>query len=297
MVDDEDSRMTRWGAVYPQAETNWDTAAITDFFRGVEALGYDYVHAYEHILGAEKKSYPDQTFLYTHEHPFREPFVMYAYLAGLTKHLELVTGILVLPQRDVRLVAKQAAELSMLSGGRFRMGVGGGWNKAEFDALGMSFSQRGKMMDEQLRLLRELWTKPLVDYEGEFHTVRRCGLNPLPDPPPPLYIGGYADAVLRRAARYADGWLPATLPETGAEPIVQKLHQYLKEEGRDPATFGLDARVVPLREPEESWPKAIADWRALGATHIRCQTLGLGFTKPDQHLKLLERFLKVAREL
>ena len=116
--------MIKWGVVYPQAENSWDTAAITDFVRGVESLGYDYLHAYEHILGAEKKSYPDQTFLYTHEHSFREPFVMYAYLAGLTSRLEFVTGILVLPQRDVRLVAKQAAELSMLSGGRFRLGVG-----------------------------------------------------------------------------------------------------------------------------------------------------------------------------
>lgn len=287
--------MTKWGAVFPQAEIDWDTAAITDFFQGLEELGFDYVHAYEHILGAEKASYPEQTFLYTHENPFREPFVMYAYIAALTRRLELVTGILVLPQRDVRLVAKQAAELSMLSGGRFRLGVGGGWNKAEFDSLGMNFSKRGKVMDEQIQLLRELWSKPLVDFQGEFHTVRRCGLNPLPAAPPPIYIGGWADAVLRRAARYADGWLPATLPESGPEPLVEKLHAYLREEGRDPATFGLDARVVPLREPEQSWPESIATWRALGASHIRCQTLGLGFTKPDQHLRILARFLEVAK--
>jgi probable F420-dependent oxidoreductase len=253
------------------------------------------MHAYEHILGAEKKSYPDQSFLYTHEHSFREPFVMYAYLAGLTSHLEFVTGILVLPQRDVRLVAKQAAELSMLSAGRFRLGVGGGWNRAEFEALGVNFSKRGRIMDEQLQLLRKLWTEPLVDFEGEFHQLRRCGLNPLPPSPPPIYLGGWADPVLRRAARYADGWLPATLPEYGAGPLVEKLHAYLKEEGRDPSSFGIDARVVPLREPEECWATAIANWRSLGATHIRCQTLGHGFTTPDQHLQLLERFLKVAR--
>lgn len=285
----------KWGAVYPQAEVAWGPEAIKEFVQGVESLGFDYLLSYEHILGAEAESYPDQSFIYTHEHPFREPFVLYSYLAGMTTTLEFVTGILVLPQRDVRLVAKQAADLSALSGGRFRLGVGGGWNRAEFQSLGADFSKRGRLMDEQLELLHRLWTEPLVDFEGEFHQVTRCGINPLPSPPPPIYVGGTADAVLKRAARFAQGWLPATLPKGGPAPLIKKLRRYLDEEGRDPEEFGIDARIAVSKEPQETWRQAIDLWVELGATHLRCQTLGCGFTRPEQHLEVLERFLQTAK--
>lgn len=279
------------GAVFPQIEIDSDPQKIAEYAQGVEALGFDYVLTYEHILGAERAAFPDQAFLYDHTHPFHEPFVLFAYLAALTKKLEFATGILVLPQRDVRLVAKQATELNLLSGGRFRLGVGTGWNKAEAESLGTNFGDRGKRMGEQLELMTRLFREPLVDFEGKYHTVKRCGLNPLPDPIPEIWVGGTADVVLKRAAKYGSGWMPATLPEGQEQTLVTKLHGFLKEQGRDPAKFGLDARIVLAKHPKEQWRDLFEFWEELGATHFRCNTMGLGLTEPAQHLQALESFL------
>lgn len=285
----------KFGAVFPQIEIDSDPQKIAEYARGVEALGYDYVLTYEHILGAERAAFPDQTFLYDHTNPFHEPFVLFAYLAALTHKLEFATGILVLPQRDVRLVAKQATELNLLSGGRFRLGVGTGWNKAEAESLGTNFSDRGKRMGEQLELMTRLFREPLVDFDGTYHTVTRCGLNPLPNPIPEIWVGGTADVVLKRAAKYGSGWMPATLPEGQEQTLVNKLHGFLKEQGRDPAEFGLDARIVLAKHPKEQWRETFEFWKELGATHFRCNTMGLGFTGPAQHLRALESFLEAIR--
>ena len=164
----------KFGAVFPQTEIGTDPAALRDYAQGVEELGFDYLLTYEHILGAERAAYPDQPFIYDHQDQFHEPMVLFAYLAAHTQNLQFATGILVLPQRDVRLLAKQATQLAMLSKGRFRLGVGAGWNRAEAESLGSDFSTRGKRMDEQLELLGRLFREPLVDFEGRFHQVRRC---------------------------------------------------------------------------------------------------------------------------
>lgn len=283
----------KFGAVFPQIEIGSDPIAIRDYAQGVEDIGFDYLLTYEHILGADREAYPDQSFLYDYKDAFHEPFVTFAYLVGFTTSLEFATGILVLPQRDVRLVAKQATQLSLLSGGRFRMGVGAGWNRAEALSLNSDFGTRGKRMNEQLELLEKLFTDELVDFEGDYHQVKACGLNPRPSMVPEIWVGGTADAVLRRTARFAQGWMPATLPRGKDVEILEKLHDYLRECGKDPKNFGLDARIVLAKFGERERFEEYQRWEKLGATHFRCNTMGLGFTKPDQHLKALEEFLQL----
>lgn len=285
----------KWGAVFPQVEIGSDPAALRDFAQGVEELGFDYLLAYEHILGVDPECYPEQSFIYTYKDSFHEPFVLFSYLAAVTTRLEFVTGILILPQRDVRLVAKQAAQLSLLSDGRFRLGLGAGWNRPEAVNLGTDFATRGKRMDEQLQILELLWKEPLIDFEGEFHQLRRAGLNPLPPSPPPIWIGGSATPVLRRAARHAHGWMPATLPQSQEKAIVEKLHALLEKEGRNPADFGLDARIVLARTEQKDWATTVDFWRSLGATHFRCNTMGLGCQTPADHLRALEQFLQAVK--
>lgn len=287
----------KFGAVLPQTEIGTDPVALREYAQGAEELGFDYLLAYEHILGAETAAYPEQSFIYGHNDSFHEPFTLYSYLAAYTKTLEFTTGILILPQREVALVAKQATQLSILSGGRFRLGVGGGWNRAEAVAVGSDFSTRGKRMNEQLEILEKLFVEPLVDYRGEHHHLKRVGLNPLPTKVPPIWIGGSADAVLRRAARFGEGWMPATLPKGKEQVIVEKLKTYVAEAGKDPETFGIDARVVLAKHDEESQAHEFEKWKTLGATHFRCNTMGNGFKNPEQHLTALADFLKRMQSL
>lgn len=287
----------KFGAVFPQTEIGNDPDRIKAYALGVEALGFDYILCYEHILGVETVHFPEQQFIYGHQDAFHEPFVLYSFLAALTQRIEFVTGILILPQRDVRLVAKQAAELSLLSKGRFRLGVGAGWNRAEAESLGTDFSTRGKRMNEQLELLHKLFREPLVNFDGRFHNLKHCGLNPMPARVPPIWVGGSADAVLKRVAKFADGWMPATLPEGKEEEIVGKLRHYLREEGKDPSKFGLDARIVLAKFEQTRWTDEFERWKKFGATHFRVNTMGQGFTEIDQHLEALENFLKVVGEV
>lgn len=288
-------RAMKFGAVFPQTEIGTDPVAIRDYALGAEALGFDYILAYDHILGANREAYPNQSFIYDHNDAFHELFTLYSYLAALTETIEFVTGILILPQRDARLVAKQATQLSLLSGGRFRMGVGVGWNRAEAQSLGTDFSTRGKRMSEQLELLERLFREPLLDFEGQHHQVKQCGLNPMPRQIPEIWIGGSADAALKRAARFGHGWMPATLPPGTDRERVDKLHEFLAEHGKDPATFGLDARIVLARWDKSDWAKEYQHWKELGATHFRVNTMGLGCSGPEEHLKALESFLTEVR--
>ncbi len=285
----------RYGVVFPQTEIGADPAAVTRYAQTAEALGYDYLLAYEHVLGANPERPGGWHGPYTHESLFHEPFVLFSYLAAQTTSLEFVTGILILPQRQTALVAKQAAALDVLSGGRLRLGIGVGWNAVEYEALGEDFRNRGKRSAEQVRLLRRLWTEPLVTFRGEYHTITDAGLNPLPvQRPIPIWFGGGADRVLRRMARLGDGWIANTmLPEQG-RPLVEKLRAALEAAGRDPAAFGIDIRVNARLTPELEWDAYVAGWRALGATHLCINTMGLGFTDLDQHLEVLRRFKAAA---
>ncbi len=278
------------GVVFPQTAIGNDPVAIAEYVQAIEDMGYDYLMTYEHVLGANPAHYNDgRYFIYTHEDAFHDPFVLYSWLAGLTQKLEFVTGILILPQRNVGVVAKQSATLSILSGGRLRLGVGVGWNQAEMEGLGYDFSNRGKRIDEQVEILQQLWTEPLVDYQGEFHDIQQLGLNPLPPTPPPLWFGGSADAVLKRAAKYGDGWLPfGTSPEK-IEPYVDKMYQFLEDEGRDPADFGMDVRISPTGNDPEKWYGFIEGWLKHGMTHLCVNATKMENPLLDENIQVLMR--------
>lgn len=279
------------GVVFPQTEIGSDPVALKDYAQAVEAMGYDYLLAYDHILGANPDRPGGWQGPYTDQSMFHEPFTLFSYLAGLTENLEFATGILILPQRQTALVAKQAAQLDLLSGGRLRLGVGVGWNRVEYQAQNESFGDRGKRIEEQVALLRELWTKPLVTFRGQYHTIEDAGLNPLPvQRPIPIWFGGSADVVLRRMARLGDGWMPNPLSVEEGKPVIERLHGYLRDAGRDPADFGLDVRVNVRDQPESDWLDYVGGWRELGATHVDVNTMGAGLETLQAHLDVLRRF-------
>ena len=284
------------GVVFPQVEIGQDPAAIRDYAQAVEAMGYTHILAFDHVLGANPERPGGWKGPYTYRHPFHEPFVLFGFLAGVTRRVELVTGILILPQRQTALVAKQAAAVDVLSRGRLRLGVGVGWNPVEFEALGEDFTNRGKRIEEQIDLMRALWTKELVPFQGQWHRVPDAGINPLPvQRPIPVWMGGESEVVVRRAARLADGWMPHFRPGAAAQAIVDRLHGLIKEAGRDPGTFGIEGRMTLAQVPPEQRTKEIAEWRAMrGITHLCIYTVGLGLTTPDEHVRTLERFKKEA---
>ncbi len=224
------------GVVYPQTEYSTDPGAIRDFAQTAEELGFTHILTYDHILGAN----PDRPGVwrgpYTLEDTFMSPFLLFTYMAAFTSQIEFVTGIIILPQRETALVAKQAAVLDVLSGGRLKLGIGTGWNAVEYTALKQDFHTRGRRVEEQIALLRELWTKPLVNFEGEWHSIPDAGLNPLPvQRPIPIWLGGHADAVLQRVARMGDGWIPFHRKPADARPILETLDGYLAAADRSRA--------------------------------------------------------------
>jgi probable F420-dependent oxidoreductase len=265
---------------------------VKDYAQATEALGYNHLMVYEHVLGAGTEHRPDWRGVYSVRDQFHEPFVLFGYLAGITSKIEMVTGVLVLPQRQTALVAKQAAEVDVLSGGRLRLGVGVGWNGVEFEALGKDFHNRGKRVEEQIALLRALWTKPVVDFKGEWETIPEAGINPMPiQRPIPIWIGGTADEVLRRTARIGDGWFPMMPPNEAARIMIERLRGYVKEAGRDQGDVGIDARFALKVGTPESWHAAVEAWRNLGATHLSINTMGMGLS-PREHIAMIEQFMR-----
>lgn len=281
----------RIGAVLPQIEIGADPAAVRDFAQAAEDLGFDHILAFDHVLGANAESRPDWQGPYKHTDMFHEPFVMFGHLAAVTQRIEFFTGILILPQRQTALVAKQAAEVDVLSGGRFRLGVGIGWNPVEYEALGEDFHDRGRRSEEQVELLRLLWTNELVTYEGQWHKVSDAGLNPLPvQRPIPIWFGGGADAVVRRIARLGDGWLPLMRPDDKAREAIETLHGYAREAGRDPAEIGIESWLPTRNRTPEQWAEDAAKWKALGATHLSINPMYAGLESPDGHIDAIRRF-------
>ena len=203
----------RIGAVFPQLEAGTDIGAITDYIQNVESLGFDHILAFDHVLGANASSRPGWSGAYQHTDSFYEPITFYSYVAAITSRLELATGVIILPQRQTALFAKQSATLDLISAGRLRLGIGTGWNQVEYEALGENFHNRGKRSEEQINLLRKLWSEELITFKGKFHTVTDAGLNPLPPKRSiPIWFGGMADPVLERVAKIGDGWLPLGSP-------------------------------------------------------------------------------------
>jgi probable F420-dependent oxidoreductase len=282
------------GIVFPQTEFGSDPGAIKDYAQTAESLGFTHILAYDHVIGANPDRPGGWRGPYTYQSAFHEPFVLYSYMAALTEKIEFVTGILILPQRETVLVAKQAAALDVLSNGRLRLGVGTGWNKVEYIALNKDFHTRGKREEEQIELMRLLWTQELVSYLGRWHTIPDAGLNPLPvQRPIPIWLGGYVDAVLERVARMGDGWMPGHRTAAAAEADLAKLDEYLAENGRSRQDIGLESRVHYKDNTLDSLSKTMAEWEAVGATHISLNTMGAGLTTPEQHIAAIQEFAQL----
>jgi probable F420-dependent oxidoreductase len=281
----------RIGAVFPQTEIGSDPGAVREWAQTVEGLGYTHILAYDHVLGASTANRPGWTG-YTSDDMFHEIFVLFGYLAAITERVELVTGVVILPQRQTVLVAKQAAEVDVLSGGRLRLGVGLGWNEVEYIGLNENFHDRGARSAEQVEVLRALWTNAIVDYRGRWHTIPEAGLNPLPSRTIPIWTGARAEAALRRTAELADGWMPlggVVNTEDKARDVVTRLRGYLRDAGRDPDGFGIEPHLSLHAVPEERWQAHADMWREIGATHLCVSTMDVGFTTLEQHLDALRR--------
>lgn len=281
------------GVTFPQTEIGADPAAIRDYVQAVEALGYSHIVAFDHVLGANPAHRPGW-WGYTHHDMFHEPFVLFGYLAAQTR-LELVTAVIILPQRQTALVAKQAAEVDVLTGGNFRLGVGVGWNPVEYEALGMDFHARGRVVEEQIEVMRLLWSQEIVTYHGRYHTIEEAGLNPLPlRRSIPLWLGGSTDALLRRVARLGDGWFPQGRPDEQMAATLERLRGYIREAGRDAASVGIEARMSASSGDLDEWVRQTNAWRALGATHISINTMGANYTPRykslDEHIAALRRY-------
>ena len=287
------------GVIFPQTECGTDVKAIGHFVRAVEAEGFDHLFVADHVLGADPRfhSHPSLA-TYSHKAVVHEALTLMAYLAAVTARLTLATGILILPQRQTALVAKQAAEIDVLSGGRLRLGIGVGWNAVEFEALHETFENRGRRSAEQIAVLRALWTQEVVDFRGEFHRIDHAGLNPMPiQRPIPVWFGVGSreqpvppDAALRRIARLADGWSPNFPPDAQGEALVARVHRYAREAGRDPGALPLEGRIRLAGQGPDGWTKQAEAWKALGATSLIAEPRNAGLRFPDGHLDVLRRF-------
>ncbi len=276
------------GVVYPQTELRGDPAAVREIGLAVERLRFDHLLAYDHVLGAvhadRERPLPGP---YSELDPFHDPFVMFAYLAGITERIGFASGVMVLPQRQTALVARQAADVDLLSGGRLRLGVGVGWNHVEYEALGYDFRGRGARQEEQIEVLRRLFTDPVVDFTGSFHRIDRASLNPKPTRPIPIWLGGSSEVAFDRAARVADGFI---FFGGGADHTVEawdKMRSRLDGVGRSVADFGADWVALP-NGGAETVAADVDAWRAAGGTHISLVTMGLGFDSTEAHIQYLE---------
>jgi probable F420-dependent oxidoreductase len=301
---DGGARALRLGAIFPTTEIGDDPVAIRDWAQAAESLGFDHVVAYDHVLGAvHANRTPPLMGPYTEKDAFHEPFVLYAYLAAITRKLELCTGVIILPQRQTVLVAKQAAEVQLLSEGRLRLGVGTGWNFVEYESLGMRFEDRGKMLDEQVELMRKLWREPVLDYRGKFHRIDRAGLLPRPRREIPIWFGGFTPVAVKRAARVGDGILFGTYPSR-MQKLWDMTQAELQKAGRSAGSFGAEAAVDASDSPD-TWVKEAALWREAGGTHLAVRAMDtaaeqvghkrFGFRGPQDYIAVLERFAAAVR--
>jgi probable F420-dependent oxidoreductase len=285
--------MLKIGAVYPQVELHGDPLALYRFSRAIEAMGYDHLLMYDHVVGAARVERDPplwESGPYTDAHPFHDPLIAFAYLAGITQRIDLVTGILILPQRQTVLVAKQATGVALISGGRLHLGVGTGWNHVEYDALGQDFASRGARLDEQIPYLRRLWAEPLVSFAGRFDRIDRGNILPRPKRPIPIYCGGFTEPAFRRAARLADGFIFAA-DVAGAIAGWNRVRQLLAEVGRETDGFRAQYMVqkaggdgIALGETID----ALKRWADAGGTHASIVTMGLGHTHATAHLDYLD---------
>jgi len=286
------------GVTVPIVEFGDDLGGVREFVQAAEELGYTHIRILDHVLGADPQYHPEvPRFPYTHQSYIHEPFTLMAFLSGITTTIKLVTGILILPQRQTALVAKQAAEVDVLSGGRLRLGIGIGWNPVEYEALGQNFHTRGRRCEEQIAVLRKLWTQELVNFEGRDHKISHAGIRPLPiQRPIPIWLGAGSSAnpipterVLKRIGNMADGWFPMFPYDHPNRGVVEQVQEYARSAGRNPSEIGMEGRIRMASNGPEDWLAESKAWEEMGATHLSASTVGPQITTIDQHIDALQR--------
>ncbi|MSQ06784.1 MAG: LLM class F420-dependent oxidoreductase [Dehalococcoidia bacterium] len=290
------------GVIFPQTEIGPDPGAVREFAQAAEDLGYTHLFIADHVLGGDPQHHPHlANSYYTHHSVMHEPFTLMGYLAGVTKRVGLGTGILILPQRQTALVAKQAAEVDVLSGGRMRLGVGVGWNPLEYQALNQDFHNRGRRSEEQVAVLRALWTQEVVNFQGRWHHITHAGLNPLPvQRPIPIWFGAGSSAsptppepVLRRIAQIADGWFPSFPPNQAGREAIGQLRAYVAEAGREQSAVGVEARLRLAGKQPEDWANEVREWQDIGATSLVVEARRGGIGGVEGHIDAIQRFRDV----
>ena len=289
------------GAIFPHLEIGSDPLVIRDWAQAAEDLGYSHILAYDHVLGAVHENRDPKLWgPYTEDDTFHEPFVLFGYFAAMTKRIEFATGILILPQRQTALVAKQAAQVDIMSGGRMRLGIGTGWNYVEYDVLGEDFKSRGKRQVEQVEVLRKLWSDQVVSYEGQYHTIDRAGILPLPGRQIPIWFGGFTDIAFKRAARIGDGFMFGSGQEDNLAGLA-KIEAQLEAAGRDRSDFGIEAFMNLQSGPDrwraeaEAWADKDADYISMRGMALRGQ--GQGLSSPQAHIDALAEYWDVVGDL
>jgi probable F420-dependent oxidoreductase len=279
------------GLSFPQNEIGTDPVVIKDFLQTAEGLGYDFVTFVDHVVGEDAPRGASFANKYTRDYMFHEVMVLMGYAAAVTEKIGLGTAVMILPQRQATLVAKQAAEVDLLSGGRLRLGVGLGWNKVEYDALDMNFSNRAKRFSEQIDLMRQLWSKRVVAYDGDYHKFEAAGINPEPvQKPIPIWIGAMGDPAIRRAARIADGWFmfPRQEPSDEAAEKLSMFRQTAAEAGREPDSIGVNATVFANQgNGAQEWRAVMEQWRAMGANEFTFRTAEADLDGAEAHMKAI----------
>ena len=278
------------GAVLPHNEIGTDPGAMKAYAQGVEALGMTHILLYDHVLGADRNRPGGFKGPYDKDTAFHEPLTTFAFIAALTERVELVTNVLILPQRQTVLVAKQAAEVAILSNNRLRLGVGSGWNQVEYDSLGVPFEKRGARQEQQVNLLRALWTEDVLDHTDEFHRVELASINPRPSQPVPIWFGGGAPRVLDRAGRLGDGWMPLGGPNDASREMLATIKKARLAASKDWQSFGVQAQAMFAGGTPSRWASHAQKWQALGASHLAIRTDSAELGGVDEHLKAIESY-------
>lgn len=288
----------RVGVVFPQLESGTDPGAIREYAQAVEQLGYAHLVAYDHVLGADRSTRPEYKGAYDSTSVFHEVFVLLSFIAAWTTRLEVAPSVVILPQRQTVLVAKQAASLDVLAEGRTRLGVGLGWNEVEFVGLNEAFGTRAKRYSEQIEVMRLLFTNEVVSFSGKYHTIDRAGIRPLPlQRPIPIWMGGNAPDAVKRIARIGDGWFTFAQPDGDGPEKIAHFRELLRQNGRDADGFPIEGRLIFAKRTPDEWVQRALGFRDLRVSHLELNTMGAGYASLADHVDALARFRRDAAEI